>query len=89
MQNKLWRTLIRITNLRNDEVHFVVPGWNSEVTVKRPISIIPQEFHSHLKIGTRLFVRTNVGADFSGDLKFEDFELPDQNPPPIDVTYTV
>jgi hypothetical protein len=77
-QDKLWRTLVRVTGIQKDGVWLCIPGWNSDVSVLRPPSIFAPKlahFVPVISVGQRFFAQVNVGADDPDDLRFEDFEF--------------
>jgi CheY-like chemotaxis protein len=75
---KLWRTLIRVED-RNDEsvphlIYVVVPGWSAAEAIRLPMNLLPTAIQPNIKPGSRLFAKTNLGAEKQEDLFFQDFE---------------
>jgi len=75
---RLWRTLVRIEAVGQDAgTHFflaVVPGWDSSRSIRLSFQEVPEHIRAHLKPGTRLHARVNIGAETLEELYFEDWE---------------
>ena len=67
------RTLVRVTGKQRGGIWLCVPGWNSTVSVLRPISSIPATLAS---VGRRFFAYVNLGTDNPAHLEFLDIEIP-------------
>jgi len=76
---KPYNTLVRIDSFHNEDgkdiVDAIIPGWDYETAVRFPKSIIPEELHEHLSIGTRLFADVNIGAETNDQIYLKNFEL--------------
>jgi len=70
--NKLWRTLVRITSIDEENKCFyvVIPGWS----VKEKAKINFSEISFPIHIGKRMHVMVNIGAKRIEDLCFESWE---------------
>ena len=70
---KPWETLVRITDISDDTVYVLLPGWNSDEVIRVPRRILPAKLAPHLQPGEHLFATVNKGAEDQSELFFEKF----------------
>jgi hypothetical protein len=75
MEEKFWRTLLRVNHITDDYVFFIIPGWDSERDVPVPLSSISNEVRAILKNGVRLHAKANIGVEDVRDIVIKDYEL--------------
>jgi hypothetical protein len=79
-----YRTLIEISNYTSDGgedvAEALVPGWNSEHIVRFPLALMSAEIKANTintiraKQSAYVFAQVNVGAEYAGELFFDEFE---------------
>jgi CheY-like chemotaxis protein len=73
-----WRTLVRIEQVDQDVevplLRMVVPAWNSQCIVTRPINAAPEFLRAILTPGHRFHAGVNIGAETDDELFFCDWE---------------
>jgi hypothetical protein len=74
MENKLYRTLIRIEFATKDYIFAVIPGWDPHTTVSIKRDKIPEEISILMKKGKRLHAHVNLDAEEFSELIFEQWE---------------
>jgi hypothetical protein len=76
---RLYTSIIRVENIRNEDGHKVIDAviinWNPHRTIHIPMSLIPASLQEKLGPDTRLLAQVNVGAGKAEDLIFENFKL--------------
>ena len=76
---RAWRTLVRVENIRTERtdrtIELVVPGWNPNQIVARPLELVPEDVRPNLERGSRLFARVNIDALESDELYFFGWEV--------------
>ena len=75
--NTLWRTLIRIENYNRNDIEFIIPGWDNDVTVTLNRNNLPKEINGildNVQLPYRLCVRCNIGNENKDELIFENWE---------------
>ncbi len=71
---KPWETLVRITDVSEDTVFVLLPGWNSDEVIRVPRRMLPAGIQEILRPGEHLFATVNKGAENQSELYFENFE---------------
>lgn len=74
------RVLLRLVDVGEESgekvIDVIIPSWNAHRAVRLPTSLLPKSIRkSHLKIGSRMFAKTNIGAEKASELYFKDFEV--------------
>jgi len=76
---KPYNTLVRVDSFHSqdgkDVIDAIIPSWNYDAAVRFPKSIIPEELHQRLEVGTRLFADVNIGAETNDQIYLKNFEL--------------
>jgi hypothetical protein len=75
MENKFWRQLLRVTEITNDHVFFVVPGWSFETNIPVSKKEIPAKIMEQVSIGARFFAQVNIGVECVTDIKIKEWEI--------------
>lgn len=70
MKKSIWRTLVRVVGITDDNIEIVIPGISYEQTFKIPRDKVPFE----VKINQRLHVKTNLEAETEEELMLSDWE---------------
>ena len=65
---RLFRTLLRINKINNENVYVVIPGWNPEEIILN-IKEIPEEIVSYLLNGGKYPYRCHIDCDLNADNK--------------------
>jgi hypothetical protein len=74
-KTRKWRTLLRVTCIKEDSVDFIVHGWVGwEAPVTVPLDKIPEHIKDKLVVGHRLHAKVNTGADCAEQLVFDSWE---------------
>lgn len=68
-----YRTLLRVQDIKDDLIFFILPGRDSDRISEINISDIPDNILPFIKIGSRLFVNADLDKD---DLELNNWELP-------------
>ena len=73
---KLWRTLIRVSDVDHADgfFHVILPGWDSRAKVRLDLKEVPDEIRRLVKPDKRFHARVNIGAESKSDLRFDDWE---------------
>lgn len=69
-----WRAMIRVTQVENENLRVILPGWNMKEEVQLNKNTFPKKLHQFLSPGERFFAKVNIGADEQSKLYFTDFE---------------
>jgi hypothetical protein len=75
VENRLWRTLVRIVDIKVGAIYVVVPGWHKSQKIRLPLSELPENIRNAAVIGKRFHAYVNIGAVLLDDLRFEQWEL--------------
>jgi len=75
MEHKFWRQLLRVTEITNDHVFFLVPGWSIEISIPVNKTEIPIEIIKEISIDARFFAYVNIDADNVDDIQIKDWEV--------------
>ena len=69
-ERRLWRSLIRVTDLNpeNGKVSFVFPSWNPCEPIPYDLDQLPVELRENLHVGYRFFATVNIGAGSQRDI---------------------
>lgn len=73
-EERLWRTLIHVTDRTETSFSFVLPGWDPNVTLTLPLEAVPFWLPPLLVPGKRLHARVNIEAENQADLQFHSWE---------------
>ena len=72
------RTLVRVVEVRSHgllpTLEMVIPGWNPNLVVARPLQVVPEELQGLLVEDARLHAQVNLGAESEPDLFFRCWE---------------
>ena len=71
------RVLIRVEEIRDDELDVVIPSWNSDAMLTIPRSLL-----GDVPVAEYLLAEVNLSADFVNDLLPDNFE---EAPEPSDI----
>lgn len=74
-REKLWRALLRVEKIDYENVHFIIPAWNSHTSVPVKKEKIPNDIIPTLHINKRLHAKVNIGCDSTACLHFTDWEI--------------
>jgi len=76
---RLYTSIMRVEDVRNEDGNEVVEvalmNWNPHLTVRFPVSLVPQSLRAKLNRDVLLIAEVNVGAKKAEDLSFEAIRL--------------
>ncbi|HYT44521.1 MAG TPA: N-6 DNA methylase, partial [Methylomirabilota bacterium] len=72
---RLYTSLMRVEDVRNEVVEVALMNWNPHLTVRFPVFLVPQNLQARLDRGVLLLAEVNVGAKKAEDLSFEAIRL--------------
>lgn len=75
MENKFYRTLIRVVKVYEEHIVIIVPSWNSEIPIVISKTSLPDAILPYLETGFRCHVHVNIGTEFGDNLEFKDWEF--------------
>jgi len=67
-QQKMWRTLIRVESLDQNQVGFVLPAWNSDETIYFNLHQLRQDLRENIKLNYRFHAEANIGVNNPEDI---------------------
>jgi hypothetical protein len=71
---KVWRTLVRVEDIRDKNIFLFIPGWNSQQAVALNTNNLPEELQKTIKPDMRLFAGVNIGCENFNDLFITNWE---------------
>ncbi len=74
-ERKPYRALIRIERISKKTAHIVIPGWDSDITIKLNLRRLQSEANFEITPGLRFFAHVNKGAGNSKDIYLHKFSL--------------
>ena len=72
---RLYTSLMRVEDVRNEVVEVALMNWNPRLTVRFPVFLVPQNLQARLDRGVLLLAEVNVGAKKAEELSFEAIRL--------------
>jgi hypothetical protein len=76
-ETRMWRTLLCVEKVDENNVWLRVPAWNSEKEIKVSRSIFPPILNEKFKPEFYFFGKANIGCDEAEQMRFADFEVDD------------
>jgi hypothetical protein len=71
MENKYYISLIRIEDVTTTGVYFIIPEWNPDILIFRPLEMFP----AGVKPKQRYIAQINIGVYRSDEIKFKDVTM--------------
>ncbi|MEM9109143.1 MAG: hypothetical protein AAGC72_03895 [Planctomycetota bacterium] len=72
---KPWRAMIRVDDVKDDDVFVFLPGWDSDEVIRLTKRMFPDDLQTYLQPDFRCYTTVNKGAESNHDLYFCDFSL--------------
>jgi hypothetical protein len=82
MSLKSYRNMVRVTEIKEDTVSVVVPGWSYQENIEIKKSDIPANVLADMKVDYRYHAQLPLGADTKEEFFFNDWEMPESQEVP-------
>lgn len=73
-KDKFWRTLVRVCEITETHIGFLVIGWSIHEVVFLKITDLPKEIMQLMSIDQRFHAKVNIDAELAQDLIFTEWE---------------